>query len=94
MARVIGPGRLERGYLERIERTESELEAIRRELEVAGLVERGSARLLDRVEGELKQVSEQKSRLLVTLGHLQRDNELLARRAQLAEARLARLTSG
>ena len=92
--RVVGPGRRELAYLQRIEGIESELLTARRELETADLVERGSARLLDRIERELQRTSEQKNRLLVTLGVLQRDNQILARRARLAEARLARLESG
>lgn len=68
--RVVGPGRRERGYLERLAALEAELARERRALEAAELLERGSTRRLDRLE-------EQRGRLLVTLGALQRENELL-----------------
>ena len=80
VARVVGPGRIERGYQERI----GELE---RTVEMAALVERGSARLLDRVEGDLareretlRDTRQQANRLLVSLGALQRENEALRER--------------
>ena len=78
--RVVGPGRIERGYRTRIEELE-------RTVETAALVERGSAKLLDRVEGELTrerkslaEARQQANRLMVGLGALQRENELLRAR--------------
>jgi len=75
--RVVGPGRRERGYLARVAGLQSELEA-------AALVERGSARRLDRMERKLEAVREvveiqekKEHRLILALGALQRENELL-----------------
>jgi hypothetical protein len=75
--RVIGPGRRERQYIERIAERE-------RALEAAALVERGSARRLDRMERKLDAVREaalaaeqREKRLILALGALQRENELL-----------------
>jgi hypothetical protein len=75
--RVIGPGRRERRYLEQIAERE-------RALEAAALVERGSARRLDRMERKLDAVREgalaaeqREKRLILALGALQRENELL-----------------
>lgn len=90
--RVVGPGRKERAYLARAEELERELARRARELEVAALCERGTRRAADRLERELTQRSaeaarldaEQK-RLLVALGALQRENELLRERLALAE---------
>ena len=75
--RVVGPGRRERAYQLRIAGLESSLEA-------AALVERGSARRLDRMERKLDAVREvveiqekKEKRLILALGALQRENELL-----------------
>ena len=75
--KLVGPGRKERAYLAKV----AELE---REIETIGLVERGSARRLDRMERKLAAtreaalVLEQKEkRLILALGALQRENELL-----------------
>ena len=82
--RVTGPGRLERRYQARIEELEGReeelshsLEETRREVELAALVERGSSRMLDKLEEKLERSKEQGNRLLVALGALQRENELL-----------------
>lgn len=98
--RVVGPGRRERGYRRRIADLEEDLAAtggesarLRRELEVARLVERGTDRFTDRLEGELAEVRGQGHRLMVALGALQRENAGLreglvaARRRRLPERR-------
>ncbi len=81
--RVVGPGKRERAYLEK-------LAVLGAELEAAALVERGSARRLDRMETKLLAVREaaeaevQKShRLILALGSLQRENELLREKLSL-----------
>lgn len=103
--RVVGPGRKERAYQEEIARLgrEAALERGRRkdldlalqrresELELAQLVERGSARLLDRLESDVDRTRQQEARALVLVGALQRENEHLRERLQVAEARLAAL---
>ena len=75
--RIVGPGRREREYLARVAGLESALEA-------SALVERGSARRLDRMERKLEAVREvvelhekKEHRLILALGALQRENELL-----------------
>jgi hypothetical protein len=84
--RVVGPGRRERAYLER-------LDGLRAELEAASLVERGSARRLDRMERKLAAVREaaaaleqREHRLILALGAMQRENELLNERLVLTLA--------
>ncbi|MFN0007677.1 MAG: hypothetical protein ACKVXR_07200 [Planctomycetota bacterium] len=75
--RVVGPGRREREYLTRVAGLQSALEA-------AALVERGSSRRLDRMERKLDAVREvvdlqqkKEHRLILALGALQRENEML-----------------
>ena len=75
--RVVGPGRRERAYLARVA-------GLERELETLSLVERGSARRLDRMERKLAAtreaalaVEQQEKRLILALGALQRENEIL-----------------
>ena len=75
--RVVGPGRRERAYLARVAALEGELETL-------SLVERGSARRLDRMEKKLAAtreaalaVEQQEKRLILALGALQRENEIL-----------------
>ncbi|MCP3916548.1 MAG: hypothetical protein GY711_13410 [bacterium] len=89
--RVVGPGRKERSYRERIASLYLELDERSAELETAHLVERGTGRLIDRVEAELDRERHQQKRLLVALGGLQRENEQLAEELNRARARLARL---
>ncbi len=98
LPRVVGPGRVERGYCERIEALDLRLARARHELDLAALVERGSTRLLDRLEheeeraqAELLRARTEENRLLVLLGALQRDNERLHERATHLESRLAAL---
>ena len=76
--RVVGPGRRERAYLARIETLE--------------LIERGSARRLDKLEGALDEkrreageLAQREKRMILALGALQRENELLRERLALAE---------
>lgn len=83
--RVIGPGKLERGYCDRIE-------SLERSVELSALVERGTARLVDRLETEVAQErgarareKEQAHRLMVALGAVQRENELLRAKVEALE---------
>ena len=100
--RVIGPGRFERGYLQRLAGLAGELEMVREDerrlanglregkaaLEMSLRVERGCQRRMDRLELRLEERTQallaserQHKRLLLALGSMQRENELL--RAQL-----------
>jgi hypothetical protein len=97
--RVVGPGRRERSYLERLSRLELTLadEARRagglaRELAVSQSLERGCQKLLDRMEtraqaerGERASLEQREKRLILALGGLQRENQLLRERLALAE---------
>lgn len=96
--RVTGPGRLERSYQRRIESLRGEVERrskavahMARQLEIAGIVERGTGRLADRVERDLDVARQRASRLLVALGALQKENEGLRGELAQAQTRLARL---
>lgn len=87
--RVVGPGRLERGYRERIEHLELSLAERARSLACAALVERGQARLLDRLEADIERerlasstLVQREKRLILALGALQRENELLRLRGR------------
>jgi hypothetical protein len=96
--RVVGPGRKERAYLARAAELEralaeraAELERRAQELQLAALCERGAQRAADRLEravdeqrAELARRAAGERRLLVALGALQRENELL--RARLGKA--------
>jgi len=69
------------------------IEDLERSVATAELVERGSSRLLDRVEGDLERnraalrgERQQKNRLLVGMGALQRENEGLRARVMELEA--------
>jgi len=89
--RVIGPGRRERAYRARI--TDLECDLVRshtqrtalsqrlvvqeRELHVAQRIERGCQRRIDRLEERVDRTEQQKARLILTLGGLQKENELL-----------------
>ena len=75
--RIVGPGRRERAYLARVAALELEIETI-------SLVERGSARRLDRMERKLAatreaalELEQKEKRLILALGALQRENEIL-----------------
>lgn len=88
--RQVGPGRLERSYLARIEALEEsraaaalELERSRGELAVAGRLERGLQRLLDRQEERVELSVQREKRLALALGAVQRENELLRRQLEL-----------
>lgn len=92
--RVVGPGRRERTYLASLAERERALVAARadaerlaRELELAERVERGTQRRMDRLEGEVarereatQRSEEAQKRLLLALGAVQRENELLRQR--------------
>jgi hypothetical protein len=89
--RVVGPGRRERAYLEKLAGLEMALAARERELGAASLVERGSTRRLDRMERKIEALREaglsleqKEHRLILTLGALQRENEMLRERLTLA----------
>ena len=112
LPRIVGPGRRERDYQERLRGLASALEELRereaalgrelgererlvasqaRELDASTRLERGCQRLLDRLEerlGEdrarLAEAEQQQKRLILTLGALQRENELLRQRLELA----------
>ena len=103
--RVTGPGRKERAYQARIEVLEADAEAaacahgeVSRELEVARLIERGTERLTDRLEAEavrskeqLERVQDQGKRLMVALGALQGENQVLRAELEAARSREHRL---
>jgi hypothetical protein len=101
--RIVGPGRRERGYQAQLAALQSSLETRDRELEAASLVERGSARRLDRMERKLEAVREatvaleqKEHRLILALGGLQRENELLREKLALSAGASAtpKLTAG
>jgi hypothetical protein len=99
-ARRVGPGRIERGYLARIEGLEAartaederrralelSLARARGEIELAGRLERGLQRLLDRQEERLELSAQREKRLALALGAVQRENELLRARLELEAA--------
>ena len=99
--RVVGPGRRERAYLEKLARLESDLcaneaarVALARSLETAALIERGSTRRLDRLEREVEDgeerrraLEQEEHRLILALGALQRENEILREKLALLAAR-------
>ena len=64
--RVVGPGRRERTYVARIA-------ALEAEIAVLEVVERGSSKRLDRME-------QKEHRLILALGALQKENEMLRER--------------
>lgn len=92
--RVIGPGRRERTYQERVRRLEGharqsqrDVDHLARELDVAQRLERGCQRLIDRIEvhhekdrTRLVESEQREKRLVLALGALQRDNERLQER--------------
>ncbi len=100
--RVVGPGRREQGYREQILRLEAERACalaeqarLGEQLEWSGRVERGSQRRAERLEGELRASEEAQKRLLLALGAVQRENELLRQRVDaLAAAPVAQLETG
>jgi hypothetical protein len=97
--RVVGPGRRERSYLERLSRLELTLAdetrraaGLARELAVSQGLERGCQKLLDRMEaraqaerGERASLEQREKRLILALGGLQRENQLLRERLALTE---------
>ena len=105
--RRVGPGRVERGYQRRIEALEQarereaarreglahELERARGELEVSARLERGLQRLADRLEERVETAAQREKRLILALGALQKENELLRERLALRAAPAAALPS-
>ena len=96
--RVVGPGRKERAYQERIGLLQLEAEAKAQALEMASLVERGSMNLMDRMERQLDSGEEAlereraaSRRVCVMLGALQHENEVLLEELTTAKAQLAQL---
>lgn len=107
--RVVGPGRREQAYLDkiaRLERREQEAagaaERLARELAWAERVERGTQRRVERIEADFERVreaaaksEEAQKRLLLALGALQRDNEYLRQQvAALGAGATPKLGSG
>jgi DNA repair exonuclease SbcCD ATPase subunit len=96
--RVVGPGRKELGYRERIDELDQALGGVRSQLETAKLVERGSQRLIDRVEGDLKlervetkSLRQAQARLTLGLGAVQAENEALRSENEALRRRVALL---
>jgi len=96
--RVVGPGRKELAYRERIDLLEREAQVSERSLETAALVERGSRHLLDRMERQMDSSEEAlqreraaSRRVCVMLGAIQRENEVLREELSAAQSQLARL---
>lgn len=94
--RVVGPGRRERSYLERLAHLEDLLQFERDrqrilsgELDVSVRVERGAQRRLDRLESRLEQSQARERRLAALMGALQRDNEILRQKVLALEAQAA-----
>jgi len=91
--RIVGPGRREREYLAKVAGLAATVAERERALEAAALVERGSARRLDRMEKKLEAVREvvalqeqKEHRLILALGALQRENEMLREKIALGSA--------
>jgi hypothetical protein len=87
--RIVGPGRRERAYLERVA-------SLERALDIAGVIERGAARRATRLEREIAEsrravetLEQREHRLILAMGALQNENERL--RARLASARHAEI---
>ena len=103
--KVVGPGRRERGYLARLsnleERLSKEAESRRhaeRELDTSQRLERGCQRLIDRIEDRwsedrdrLSLAEAQQKRMILALGALQRENEVLRERLELGAGATAQL---
>jgi hypothetical protein len=83
--RVVGPGRRERAYQVRVAQLETELQW-------AARIERGAQKLLDRLDArhaedqlQLAAGAQREKRLILALGALHKENELLQRRVALLE---------
>ena len=95
---VVGPGRKERDYRDRIHTLEQQAQVTEHALETASLIERGSRNLMDRMERQLDSSDEAlereraaSRRVCVMLGALQRENEVMREELNAARAQLARL---
>lgn len=75
----------------RLEASQGELRGLRGELETAGRLERGLQRHADKLEQRLETASQREKRLILALGSLQKENELLRERRALASAERAAL---
>jgi len=96
--KVVGPGRKERAYKEKIHTLEHEAALNDRALETATLIERGSKHLMDRMERQLDSSDEAlereraaSRRVCVMLGALQHENEVMREELAAARAQLAQL---
>jgi len=96
--KVVGPGRRERSYQDRIQALEQQAAVSEHTLETASLIERGSRNLLDRMERQLDSSDEAlereraaSRRVCVMLGALQRENEVIREELTAARVQLARL---
>ncbi len=96
--KIVGPGRRERVYQDRIRSLEKEASVNERALETASLMERGSRNLMDRMERQLESSEEAldseraaSRRVCVMLGALQRENEVIREELTAARAQLAQL---
>ncbi len=95
----VGPGRIERGYQQQIAQLNGAVEnlqsghvTLERRLETARLVERGTDRYVNRVESQLNRERSESKRLLVVLGSLHKENQMmLAEMARLESAMAARI---
>lgn len=99
--RVVGPGRREREYLDRVAALEASLgrelderRARERELALAALCERGARRAADRMERDCERLRRERevaqaahNRMILALGALQRENELLRKELALSAGR-------
>ncbi|MCH2107328.1 MAG: hypothetical protein MK291_11880 [Planctomycetes bacterium] len=96
--KVVGPGRKERAYMDKIHDLEHQASLNEQALENASLIERGSSNLMDRMERQLESSDEAlereraaSRRVCVMLGSLQRENEVIREQLNAAHAQLAQL---
>lgn len=82
--RIVGPGRRE-------VRLRAQLTELEQSLEVAQLLERGTARYVDRMEEHLDESRSQVARLAAAMGSLATENQALLKALAQAERRIARI---
>ncbi len=82
--RIVGPGRRE-------VRLRAQLTELEQSLEVAQLLERGTARYVDRMENHLAESRAQVARLAAAMGSLATENQGLLKALAQAERRIARI---